>query len=58
MAIEKETTSVVLGEVDEVPPFPEEEIELEVEDDDAVVIDLDPQVESPQTNFEDNLAEY
>ena len=59
MAIEKEIPSVVLGEVDEVPPFPEEEIELEIEeDDDATVIDLDPQVESPQTNFEDNLAEH
>ena len=57
MAIEKEIPSVVLGEVDEVPPFPEEEIELEVEDEDGVLIDLEPQIESPQTNFEDNLAE-
>lgn len=47
MAIEKEIPSVVLGEVDEVPPFPEEEIELEIEeDDDATVIDLDPKVSS------------
>jgi hypothetical protein len=57
VAIEKEIPSVVLGEVDEVPPFPEEEIELEVEDEDGVLIDLEPQIESPQTNFEDNLAE-
>ena len=59
MAIEKEIPSIALGEVDKVPPFPEEEIELEIEeDDDVTVIDLDPQVESPQTNFEDNLAEH
>ena len=40
MAIEKEIPSVVLGEVDEVPPFPEEEIELEVFTKDSLPNDI------------------
>ena len=58
MAIEKELITVPLGETETVPPFPEEDIEIEVEDDGSALVDFQPEVESPQTNFEDNLAEY
>ena len=56
MAIEKGVT-LALGDIDEVPPFPEEDIEIEMEDDGSAVVDFQPEAETPQTNFQDNLAE-
>ena len=58
MAIEKELITIPLGEAETVPPFPEEDIEIEMEDDGSALVDFQPEIESPQTNFEDNLAEY
>ena len=57
MAIEKGVT-LALGDIDEVPPFPEEDIEIEMEDDGSAVVDFMPEAETPQTNFQDNLAEF
>jgi hypothetical protein len=56
MAVEK-GVQVPLGEVDEVPPFPEEEIEIELEDDGSAVVDFMPETQTPETGFQDNLAE-
>ena len=58
MAIEKEVITIPLGETNEVPLFPETDIEIEMEDDGSALVDFQPEVESPQTNFEDNLAEF
>ena len=57
MAVEKGVT-LPLGDVEDIPPFSEEEIEVELEDDGSAVVDFMPEVESPETNFEDNLAEF
>jgi hypothetical protein len=58
VAIEKEVITIPLGETNEVPLFPETDIEIEMEDDGSALVDFQPEVESPQTNFEDNLAEF
>jgi hypothetical protein len=58
VAIEKEVITIPLGETNEVPLFPEIDIEIEMEDDGSALVDFQPEVESPQTNFEDNLAEF
>tara|TARA_R110000803_G_scaffold57433_8_gene115340 strand:+ start:1198 stop:3546 length:2349 start_codon:yes stop_codon:yes gene_type:complete len=57
MAVEKGVT-LPLGEVDEVPPFAEEDIEIELEDDGSAVVDFMPEEQTPETGFQDNLAEY
>ena len=57
MAVEKGVT-LPLGEVDEIPPFAEEDIEIELEDDGSAVVDFMPEEQTPETGFQDNLAEY
>ena len=56
MGVEKGLT-LPLGDVEDVPPFAEEDIEVELEDDGSAVVDFMPEAQTPETGFQDNLAE-
>ena len=57
MGVEKGLT-LPLGDVEDIPHFAEEEIEIEMEDDGSAVVDFMPEVQTPETGFQDNLAEF
>jgi hypothetical protein len=56
MGVEKGLT-LPLGDVEDIPPFAEEDIEVELEDDGSAVVDFMPEAQTPETGFQDNLAE-
>ena len=56
MGVEKGLT-LPLGDVEDIPPFAEEEVEIELEDDGSAVVDFMPESQTPETGFQDNLAE-